>query len=142
MKRKTFLICLTVLYAILMVFLLFVRVSGYHGDYLAGLKSHFLYVPLQTIKGYWWQIKAGGGWPVAYINLFGNVLMFMPMGLIIPDLNSKYARLFRFLGLVFVIDVVIELTQLFTLRGVCDIDDIILNMAGAFLGFVIYKLSR
>ena len=35
---------------------------------------------------------------------------------------------------------VIELTQMFTLRGYCDIDDLILNEAGVALGYLSRKI--
>ena len=36
--------------------------------------------------------------------------------------------------------IAVELCQLLSLRGSCDIDDLILNMAGVLLGFVCWKL--
>lgn len=36
--------------------------------------------------------------------------------------------------------IAIELGQLFTLRGICDIDDLILNLLGASIGFAIWKI--
>ena len=35
-----------------------------------------------------------------------------------------------------------ELTQLFTLLGSCDIDDLILNMAGIVWGFILHKIIK
>ena len=36
----------------------------------------------------------------------------------------------------------VELAQLFTLLGSCDIDDLILNVLGAALGYGIHKLAK
>ena len=32
----------------------------------------------------------------------------------------------------------VEMFQLFTKKGCCDVDDIILNTAGGFLGYIVY----
>ena len=34
---------------------------------------------------------------------------------------------------------VVEIIQLFTLLGSCDVDDLILNILGVFIGFIIFK---
>lgn len=36
----------------------------------------------------------------------------------------------------------VELIQLFTLRGSGDIDDLILNMAGAAIGFAVFQIIQ
>lgn len=38
--------------------------------------------------------------------------------------------------------VAVELLQLFTLLGSCDIDDLILNMIGAFLGYGLFRMVQ
>ena len=78
----------------------------------------------------------------AFINLAGNVVMFLPLGALLPAANGKLRKFFRtfFLGLGLI--VAVEVLQLFTLLGSCDVDDLILNLIGVTLGFILWKLRR
>lgn len=74
-----------------------------------------------------------------YLNLFGNIMMFIPMGFIlIAAFNIRkleYVILWT-LGL----SVFIELIQYVFEIGLADIDDMILNMTGAALGYFLFKI--
>ena len=77
--------------------------------------------------------------PNAFINLFGNIAAFVPLGFLMPCLWEKLQSFKKvFLHSVIVI-FLIELIQLFTLRGSCDIDDLILNLSGAMAGFIFLR---
>jgi VanZ family protein len=70
-------------------------------------------------------------------NLYGNVAMFVPLGLLLVWLwtSPLIARIIMATVAGAGLSLVIELIQL-TLRRVADIDDIILNGSGALLGAV------
>ena len=73
-----------------------------------------------------------------YRNLFGNLLLFLPYGLYI----TYYLYLKKplsVMGYAFIISLSIELIQSIIGR-VFDVDDIILNVLGALLGYFIYRL--
>lgn len=73
-----------------------------------------------------------------YRNIFGNLLLFLPYGLYITyylDLKKPLSVM----GYAFVISLSIELIQSIIGR-VFDVDDIILNVLGALLGYFIYRL--
>lgn len=80
------------------------------------------------------RVNHGGPW--LWFVLWGNIGMFVPVGFGLPMLWRKmkwyHAVLFGG-GFSFLI----ELIQVFTGR-VSDIDDLILNTAGALLGFFLY----
>lgn len=71
------------------------------------------------------------------INFLGNIIMFIPLGLIIPILFKTNSLIVILSGFCF--SLFIEISQLFLIRGT-DIDDIIFNALGTFLGLLIYKL--
>ena len=77
-----------------------------------------------------------------FANLVGNVLVFIPYGLLLPvsyPVCRKWWRVFYCaIGLV----VGIELFQLFSAFGAFDVDDILLNVWGAMLGYGVYALCR
>ena len=76
---------------------------------------------------------------IAIANLLGNFLLFMPMGIYLPLLFQKIRSLVDFLLYMIPVLSLVELVQLLTKRGSFDIDDLILNLAGAVLGFWFWK---
>lgn len=72
---------------------------------------------------------------IIYTNLLGNIVAFMPMGFFLPVLFKKLRKLKNFLIAMLIILVGVELIQLFTGAGECDIDDVILNLFGAIIAF-------
>ena len=71
-------------------------------------------------------------------NVIGNVVLFIPYG-IFASLYTKLEKPFHALCLVFFASVTVETTQLLIGR-VFDIDDIILNVIGGFIGYGIYRI--
>ena len=71
-------------------------------------------------------------------NVIGNVVLFIPYGLF-ASLFIKLDKPFHAFCLVFFASVTVETTQLLIGR-VFDIDDIILNVIGGFVGYGIYRL--
>lgn len=70
------------------------------------------------------------------INLVGNLLLFLPWGLLLPIIINKCRGFKRFFIFTSLVIVVIELLQLFLMLGSCDIEDYLMNMIGALVGFV------
>ncbi|MDV4150770.1 VanZ family protein [Clostridium sp. AL.422] len=77
----------------------------------------------------------------AFINLVGNIFVFIPLGVYLPlikkDKSLKSNFLFIFIACLFV-----EIIQWVLCIGAADIDDIILNCLGGFIGILGYKLLR
>lgn len=77
-------------------------------------------------------------WKTIIINIFGNILMFVPfgfLGIIFPKLNDFKNLIIHFLSAI----TIVESLQYFTRLGIFDIDDIILNTIGMATGFWIYQ---
>lgn len=74
-----------------------------------------------------------------YINLFGNIGLFIPFSIILRTTFKiyKFKTLF-FLTMLFSIS--IEILQYFFQIGVADIDDVILNLLGAVIGIFLYRV--
>lgn len=73
---------------------------------------------------------------VAYVL---NVVLFVPLGLLAPMIWQKSDRLTNILGVGLGFTLLIEVSQLLNFRST-DIDDVILNVLGAAVGFGVYKL--
>ena len=72
------------------------------------------------------------------LTVIENVVLFIPLGLLIPMVWKYFRGIFRTTIVGFFISVLIETTQLITERGYFDIDDIILNTFGAILGYILF----
>ncbi|MCU1808078.1 VanZ family protein [Cytobacillus firmus] len=103
------------------------------------LSSNF--VPLKTINGYVLAISNGSMNLIIPIkNLAGNVAAFLPMGIFLPYFIRRLNTLNSFAVTMTVIIISVEIIQLVTRRGSLDIDDFILNIIGALIGFGLWKM--
>jgi glycopeptide antibiotics resistance protein len=73
------------------------------------------------------------------IQLVSNVLMFIPVGFLIPVVFVKIRSFWKTIFCVFVFTFFIETFQYFIGRS-ADIDDIILNLSGGIAGYMIFYL--
>ena len=76
------------------------------------------------------------------VNIAGNIVCLMPLGILLPLLSKKQNRAPVFLATCTAIVVAVECLQFLTLAGSCDIDDVILNVAGAFLVFCVVQNAK
>lgn len=76
---------------------------------------------------------------IIYINLLGNLLIFAPMGFLSAFL-FKEPKGYKSVLAGFSLSLCIEIVQLFVLTRSFDVDDLILNTLGAFLGYLVFKL--
>lgn len=74
------------------------------------------------------------------LNLVGNVVAFMPFGMLIRWGRNKKTGFFAAFCYSLIFTVLIETIQYITYSGVFDIDDIIMNTIGGLLGYMIYRI--
>ena len=89
-------------------------------------EPNFNFVPFEDI------ITSPGGFIL-------NIIMFIPFGFFMPVIWDRYRSLKSMVFMGFIMSLFIEILQIFTYRAT-DIDDIITNTAGAFIGYCIAKL--
>lgn len=138
---------LFVVYCIVMLWLLFDRPSDMSLalPYRELLALNTNLTPGLTIRNYLYVIIHRSNDDVLFhcvINLLGNVLLFIPAGLLIPRLWQKQRNFFRFFFTCAMAILLVETVQLFTLLGSFDVDDIILNLFGMTLGFILFHLTN
>ncbi|RYY31616.1 MAG: VanZ family protein [Chitinophagaceae bacterium] len=75
-------------------------------------------------------------------NVLGNIVGFIPFGILVPMLFPRLSRLFRTLMAAFLLSVAFEVLQLIFVLGSFDVDDLMLNTAGAAIGYYIYLADR
>ena len=138
-KREAFLLLMYVNHAVLIrfVFYPFFTVNGQIQPLIISMNSirplRVNLIPLVNILDY--DIKRE-----AAINIIGNISMFIPTGIILPILYRRLDRFWKVLLVGAGLSFVIEMIQLLFPGSVTDIDDLILNTAGAAIGYGIYKL--
>ena len=77
------------------------------------------------------------------LNIFGNILLFIPLGFFIPALftgNGHYP--FGVILICLVFSASVEIIQLYTRLGSCDVDDVILNTVGGMIGYILYRVYK
>ena len=76
-------------------------------------------------------------WIVA-INILGNILIFVPIGFLISALTPNRHKGWLAFAIGLAISLTIEIVQLSFVIRVFDVDDLILNSFGAWLGFITF----
>ena len=135
--------CIFFFYFILLFWVVFFKcniylsvTNGYYEFKTLTAKERFLYyiVPFEdyftdNIDFYLMKLKDGAL----------NLLLFIPFGLYCSYF-IKTKKFIKTMLISFVAVVAIEITQLYTLLGSLQTEDLIINLAGALLGYLIYRL--
>lgn len=138
-SRHTWIRILFAVYTIMMVWLLLLRRADAGGAVL-----RYNFHPLETVKRFFWVLENSTE-PVlrreAWANLLGNLLLFLPFGVLLPMIWRKMGAFWRFALCALGCILGVELCQLITGLGVCDVDDILLNSLGCFAGWGIWRIG-
>ncbi|KKM09445.1 hypothetical protein SY88_18925 [Clostridiales bacterium PH28_bin88] len=76
-----------------------------------------------------------------FLNLFGNVIMFMPLGFLLPLLLTKMAKWRQILYASILTSSILEILQFGLGKGSLDVDDILLNTVGGVIGYSIFLMG-
>lgn len=77
------------------------------------------------------------------INIVGNIIVFIPVGALIPQIGRRVRTFKVTILLGFASSLAIEVLQfLFADGRIMDIDDLLLNTLGVAIGWVVYKTIR
>ena len=94
------------------------------------------YIPFFTIAQY---ATGRPTWPIALLNVIGNVVIFVPFGVLLPLLYCSLPSLKRTVFLGLTCSFGFEALQLLLITGSFDVDDVLLNTFGVALGYVCLK---
>ena len=73
---------------------------------------------------------------IAFLNIIGNVLAFVPFGILVPWLSDGRVKFIGMLVYGFALSLTIETVQLVCKVGTFDVDDLFLNVVGAVAGYI------
>lgn len=106
-------------------------------------RSHqgdFQLVPFRTIGAFYHHYQNTGSIH-SLNNLWGNLVILMPLGYFLPTLFPKMQKILLFLPVMLCFCLGVEILQWLSSTGVGDIDDSILNYIGLVLAFFLTKLQ-
>ena len=109
--------------------------AGFHRS----VHSNYRYnlIPLHTISAYVRNLGLDNMIDTA-INLIGNIAVFIPLGFLIPASLSRPWSYGRFILFFIFFIILLECMQTFLRVGTGDIDDLLLNVIGGSLGYVLF----
>ncbi len=82
-----------------------------------------------------------GFWEPFYINFLGNIILFIPLGFLLPLLFRRMENGFFTVSIGLTTSLFIEIMQLPQHRS-SDVDDLWLNSLGTLVGFILYIVVR
>ncbi len=135
-----------VCYLVVLMMILFYRPAYQRGD-----QSLFDYIgiatnlhPFQTIYDYVRGFVNGQvAFRYLFANIFGNLLLFMPLILFLEYYFEKLRDICWLIPLSVGGLFAVETTQLLTQTGSFDVDDVILNLAGILIAHAVsYKIRK
>lgn len=98
-------------------------------------------VPFEEIRRFW-NYRESIGLNGVLLNLAGNVVCFIPLGFVLPVLSNRRLKFFSVLFISCTTSVMVELIQLYTKLGSCDVDDVILNTCGGIVGYILFAICN
>ena len=119
------------------------RIGRYQYDsFFEYVKYSVNLIPFKTVWGYVEDYMEQGPWilTLAIRNIGGNFVLFFPMGIFLPCLFPKTQKFRRTVLISLCTILCVELIQLLLRCGIFDVDDLILNISGWFLGFAVLKI--
>lgn len=97
-------------------------------------------VPFASIKNFIMADDGIGGTRMIDMNIWGNIVMFIPAGIYLI-LNNASKSIAKNMFYIFLVSLFIEAVQFVFALGATDVDDLILNSIGGFMGLIIYKIA-
>lgn len=126
---RYFINCISFIYFVILIKLLFLGFRKYI------LERSYNIVPFRQIKEYISNLNTYD----LYYNLLGNIILFIPLGFLIPFIFKKRNNFRDNILITLIFATSIESLQYILVRGAFDIDDIILYTIGSIIGYVIHK---
>lgn len=97
--------------------------------------------PFREIQRFWIYREKLGSFAV-FANLAGNVIGFIPFGMILPVIRPRTGTFFRIFLLSLEFSLCVETIQLVCKVGSFDVDDLMLNTLGGVLGYIVFRLCN
>jgi len=134
LQNRKLIVSISIVYFAVLIYLMF------FAFFRSGTTTEVNLIPFKTILSLTvYTFSSGHGIWHWIVNVLGNILAFIPMALPLHYfLRSKLNTSF-FVLIIILIPVLAEILQYLFQTGSCDVDDVILNVVGIFLGISLLK---
>lgn len=144
-RNKIFKLIIVFIFAFYLVAVAFVYYKTRYYHPTISLLDHIRYnsnfIPFKTVLEYAEHIKNETvNFDSIMWNLLGNLILYLPFGGFLPLIFSKLRSFKKTICVSLAVIFLAELSQMLFKYGRFDVDDIILNTAGAAVGYLIWKL--
>ncbi len=127
-KKRLFLYGIMICYLTVLIGAVFLsRNAGVYGDVNLHLFSSY--------KEAYHKMKESLFW-----NIILNILLFVPMGFLLPFYSDKLKRIYKIVPLGFFVTLLIEIIQYVLKLGIFEMDDIFNNTLGTLIGYCIFMI--
>ncbi len=89
-----------------------------------------------------WVYRDQVGTLAMVLNIFGNVVGFIPFGYILPIIDHRLRNWLLIVVNGFSLSLCVEVAQLIFRVGSFDVDDLMLNTLGALLGYILFWICN
>ena len=76
---------------------------------------------------------------IAHAYFVENIIMFIPFGILAPMVFKRMRKMSFCVFIGFLCSCGIEISQLITQRGYCQLDDVVTNTVGMLIGWIIWR---
>ena len=97
--------------------------------------------PFKEIRRFW-VYRDVVGLKSFLLNVIGNIVGFVPAGFFLPIVSRRSKKWYNTFLICFLFSLSVETVQLVFKVGSFDVDDIMLNVTGAVLGYILYRIVQ
>ena len=94
-----------------------------------------------TVNRYLAVLDRPSGFGLFLYNIIGNMVILIPFGYLLPIVNKAVRKWWIFFLVALAFILMMEMMQYFSMSGTLDVDDVMLNMIGALIGYVLCPLK-
>lgn len=136
---------LSIVYGLFLLYVLFFRSIGttYPWTYAEYLRAMHNFIPLKSVYVLFTTPVISARIIIRFlVNFIGNIVLFVPWGVLLPTCFKKLQSFKHFSALTLVVLILVESIQIFSMLGSFDVEDILLNMIGACVGFIAIRTKQ
>jgi len=94
-----------------------------------------------TVNRYLAVLDRPSGFGLFLYNIIGNMVILIPFGYLLPIVNRTVRKWWVFILVALAFILMMEMMQYFSMSGTLDVDDVMLNLIGALIGYVLCPLK-
>ncbi|NTW96200.1 MAG: VanZ family protein [Erysipelotrichaceae bacterium] len=94
-----------------------------------------------TVNRYLAVLDRPSGFGLFLYNIIGNMVILIPFGYLFPIVNKSVRKWWIFFLVALAFILMMEMMQYFSMSGTLDVDDVLLNLMGALIGYILCPIK-